>query len=92
MTYFSTNQIPVANHVTFSCRDSLVVAIGDTLTAIFAGFVIFAIIGYMAKEIGVPIEEVATQGQCFGRFFLSFPKMQSKICFDLVVKSKFSDV
>ena len=39
------------------------VTIGDTLTAVFAGFVIFAIIGYMAKEIGVPIEDVATQGE-----------------------------
>jgi hypothetical protein len=47
---------------TIYSRDSIIVAIGDTLTAIFAGFVIFAILGYMSNELGVGIEDVATQG------------------------------
>ena len=46
----------------FSFRDAIIVATGDCLTSIFAGFVIFAIIGYMAKDMGVDISEVATQG------------------------------
>ena len=38
------------------------VAVGDCLTSIFGGVVIFAIIGYMAHELGVDIKDVATQG------------------------------
>ncbi len=43
-------------------RDAAVVAIGDCLTSIFGGVVIFTIIGYMAHELGTEIENVATQG------------------------------
>ena len=48
---------------TFAYRDAAVVAIGDCLTSIFGGVVIFTIIGYMAHELGVEIKDVATQGQ-----------------------------
>jgi solute carrier family 6 amino acid transporter-like protein 5/7/9/14 len=34
----------------------------DCLTSVFAGFVIFAIIGYMAHELHAPVEKVATEG------------------------------
>lgn len=43
-------------------RDAIVVATGDMLTSVFGGFVIFAIIGFMANELGVPVDEVATHG------------------------------
>ena len=43
-------------------RDALVVATGDMLTSIFSGFVIFVIIGYMAAELGVPVNQVVAQG------------------------------
>ena len=45
-----------------SLRDSLVVSIGNCLTSFFAGFVIFAIIGFMAYEMKTDIHEVAKQG------------------------------
>ena len=35
----------------------------DCLTSVFAGLVIFAIIGYMAHELHVAVEDVATEGQ-----------------------------
>ena len=38
-------------------------ALGDCLTSIFGGVVIFSILGYMAHELSVPVEEVATQGE-----------------------------
>ena len=43
-------------------RDALIVATGNVLTAFFAGFVIFGVIGYMAHEMNVPIDKVAAQG------------------------------
>jgi len=43
-------------------RDTLVVATGDMLTSIFGGFVTFSIIGFMATELRLPIDKVATHG------------------------------
>lgn len=43
-------------------RDAFVVGIGDALTSIFGGVVIFGVLGYMSHELLVPIDEVATQG------------------------------
>ena len=44
-------------------RDAVMVGCGNCLTSFFAGFVIFGIIGFMAHELGVPVEEVAAQGR-----------------------------
>ena len=43
-------------------RDCVMVAIGNCITSVFAGFVIFGIIGFMAHELGVKVEDVAAQG------------------------------
>ena len=37
-------------------RDAVIVAVGNCVTSVFAGFVIFGIIGYMAHELDKPIE------------------------------------
>lgn len=47
----------------FTYRDAFVVSIGNCLTSFFAGFVIFGIIGFMAHELGLPVEKVAVQGK-----------------------------
>jgi len=39
-----------------------VVATGDMLTSVFGGFATFAIVGYMATELRLPIDNVATHG------------------------------
>ena len=38
------------------------VSVMDCVTSVFAGLVIFAIIGYMAHELGVKLDEVASEG------------------------------
>ncbi|XP_071820221.1 sodium- and chloride-dependent neutral and basic amino acid transporter B(0+)-like isoform X1 [Apostichopus japonicus] len=52
--------------------DSLFVAIANCATSIFAGFVIFSIVGFMAKELGKEVDEVVDQG--FGLAFIAYPE------------------
>ena len=47
----------------FFLSDAIVVSVMDCLTSIFAGLVIFSIIGYMASELGKDVSEVAAEGR-----------------------------
>ena len=51
--------------------DTWVTAIANSAISLFAGFVVFAILGYMATSTGIGIEEVATAGP--GLAFVVFP-------------------
>ena len=44
-------------------RDSILVPIINCGTSFFAGFVIFSVLGYMAKSKGVDVSEVAASGK-----------------------------
>jgi len=58
-------------------RDAVIVGMGNCLTSFFAGFVIFGIIGYMAHELGVKVEDVAAQGA--GLAFIAYPEAVSRM-------------
>ena len=47
------------------CRDTFLVSIGDAVTSIFAGLVIFAILGFMASELSTTVDRVADEGKVF---------------------------
>lgn len=47
----------------FVCRDAFVLALINSGTSFFAGFVVFSVLGFMAAEQGVDISRVAESGK-----------------------------
>ena len=72
--------ITLASYNNFSnnvFRDCVMVALGNCFTSVFAGFVIFGILGFMAHELGVKVEDVAAHGA--GLAFIAYPEAVSRM-------------
>jgi NSS family neurotransmitter:Na+ symporter len=58
-------------------RSALTVGFGDSLFAVFAGFAIFATLGYMSQVVGKPIGDVISQS--IGLAFVAYPQAINKL-------------
>ncbi|XP_022647994.1 sodium- and chloride-dependent glycine transporter 1-like isoform X1 [Varroa destructor] len=57
--------------------DALFISTMDFLTSLMGGIVIFSILGNMSHELGIPISDVASQGQ--GLAFVAYPEALSRL-------------
>ncbi|XP_037086841.1 sodium-dependent proline transporter-like [Pollicipes pollicipes] len=58
-------------------RDTLIVCFGNCCTSVFAGFAIFSVLGFMARELGVPVSEVVSSGS--GLAFVAYPDLVTRL-------------
>jgi len=58
-------------------RDAVVIALANSGTSIFAGFVIFSILGFMAEELGIEVSEVVEGGTALA--FVAYPTAITKL-------------
>ena len=59
---FCLKVLVIIRNVHFFCRDTLIVSLINCGTSLFAGFVIFTMMGFMSHKLGVDVEDVVKGG------------------------------
>ena len=62
-------------------NNAMIIAVSDLATSFIAGLAIFATMGYLAYQRGMPVEEVLDSSQSLGLAFVAFPAALSKLAF-----------
>ena len=57
-------------------KDALIISFADTFTSLLAGTVIFSILGHLAHELELPVEQVVKSGA--GLAFVSYPEVRTQ--------------
>ena len=50
-------------YISFFSRDAVSLSIVNCCTSVFAGLVVFSVLGHMSHKTNTPIEDVATSGK-----------------------------
>ena len=58
-------------------RDTMIVCFGNCLTSVFAGFCIFSVLGFLATELEVDVEDVVQSGT--GLAFIAYPDLVTRL-------------
>eukprot|EP00105_Crassostrea_gigas_P000798 XP_011412741.1 PREDICTED: sodium- and chloride-dependent taurine transporter-like [Crassostrea gigas] len=53
--------------------------LADGLTSFYAGFVVFSILGFMAKDVGLTMEEISISATGPGLVFVAYPEALMKL-------------
>ena len=70
------------NNFNTNChRDALVIGLCNSLTSLYAGLVVFGVIGFIADKKGMQVEGVVDEGP--GLAFIVYPEVDELLCFYL---------
>ena len=58
-------------------RDTMIICFGNCITSVVAGFAIFSVLGFLAKELGVDVKDVFKGGT--GLAFVSYPDLVTRL-------------
>ncbi|XP_062585245.1 sodium- and chloride-dependent glycine transporter 1-like, partial [Saccostrea cucullata] len=60
-------------------KDAWSATLADGLTCFYAGFVVFSVLGFMAKDVGMTMEEISTFSTGPGLVFVAYPEVITKL-------------